>query len=402
MTDAERYTTIGSYFSSGERADREQAIEAYEALLAIDSLNPTAINNLARQLTERREWARSESLLRRALSAGIVRATILSNLGNAQVLQGKFAAADSTTALALREFPSNSIVRTFELFVLTGRKQYDSLDKRAARLLANDPDPANRAMAAFYLRELAFVGGRGQEGLRLAENAFAIDEARGNPTPILTRPLDSAFAEIHHMAQPARAVQRLDAARARPEVRSLRVDDRRYFDIAITYAQAGRPDRARAVLAEYQAAAAADTAYRRRTTPYHHQVLGEIALAERRPADAIRELRLADRLPDGPRDVCVSCTLEPLARAFDAAGMADSAVATYERYVRTPSSFVWPDTHGLARAHRRLGELYDSRGNVARARQNYAKFVDLWKNADPVLQPAVARARERLAALGSR
>jgi tetratricopeptide (TPR) repeat protein len=402
MTDVERYTTIGSYFSFGAHADRKLAIDAYEALLEIDSLNATALNNVSRQLNERREHAKAERLLRRAIAAGIVRATILNNLGNAQLLQHKFAAAESTIVLARRELPANASVRMFDVFVLTGKKQYDSLEKHAAQMATNDPDPANRAGAAFWLREIAFVRGRGREGLRLAENAFALEEARGNPTPVLTRPIDSAWAEIHHLEQPARAVERLDAARLRPEVRSLRVNDRRYFDIAILYAQAGRPDRARTVLGEYQAAANADTAYRRRTEAIHHQALGELALAERRPADAIREFRLGDRLPDGPRDVCSACTLEPLARAFDAAGMADSAIATYERYAATPSGFVWPDTHGLARAHRRLGELYDAKGNVARARSHYARFVDLWKNADPVLQPQVARARERLAALGRR
>ena len=46
-----------------------------------------------------------------------------------------------------------------------------------------------------------------------------------------------------------------------------------------------------------------------------------------------------------------------------------------------------------------LGELYEARGNVAQARAYYAKFVDLWNDADPVLQPAVRDIRNRLARL---
>ncbi len=399
MTDVERYTTIGSYYSVGKGTDRKLAIEAYEALLRIDSLNPTAINNLGRQLTERREYARVVALFEPAIASGMARATIYSNLNNALLLQGKFAAADSATARAMQAFPENAGIRMLDIYTLTARKSYDSLGKRAAQMAANDPDPANRVNAAFWLREVAFVKGRGAEGIRLAEAAAAAEDARGNVTPILLRPLDSAWAEVWHLEQPARAVERLDATLARPDVRSLPLEDKRYLDIVVLYSQAGRPDLARAVLASWESAAR-DTAYRRRLTPGRHLAVGELALAEGRHADAIREFRLYDRLPDGPRDVCLGCSLEPLGRAFDAAGMADSTIGTYRRYVATPSSFVWPDSYALARAHERLGELYDAKGNRRMAVQHYTAFVELWKNADAVLQPRVAKARARLAVLG--
>ena len=48
---------------------------------------------------------------------------------------------------------------------------------------------------------------------------------------------------------------------------------------------------------------------------------------------------------------------------------------------------------------RRLGELYAARGDVSKAYANYAAFVDLWKNADPELQPKVAEVRARIARL---
>ena len=399
MTDVERYTTIGSYHAFGEHLDRKLAIEAYEALLEIDSLNPTAVNNLARQLIERREYARAESIMRRAIAAGNARATIYSNLGNVLLLQGRFAAADSVTEVAARQFPNNAGVRMFEIFVLSGRKALDSLEKRAAVMAANDPDQANRANAALYLMEVALVRGRGDEALRRAATLNALEEARGNPTPFPLRARDSASAEIWHLEQPGRAVQRLDAAWSRADALSLPLDQRRYFDYAILYSHAGRPDRARAVLAELDRAAASDSAYRRRNATAFHFTRSELAIAERRGADAVREIRLADRRPDGPADSCVACTLEPLARAFDVAGMPDSAIAAYARYVKTPSAFLFPDTYGLARAHNRLGELYEAKGDRARAAQHYAAFVEVWKNADPVLQPRVARARARLAAL---
>ena len=50
----------------------------------------------------------------------------------------------------------------------------------------------------------------------------------------------------------------------------------------------------------------------------------------------------------------------------------------------------------LGPAHKRLGELYEARGDTKRAAEHYAAFVELWKRADPELQPKVAEARMRL------
>jgi tetratricopeptide (TPR) repeat protein len=396
MTDVERYLTEGSYYSSGSHADRGLSAKAYEALLRIDSLNGTAINNMARVLETRREYARAEQLLRRGIASRNVRATMYANFVSVLALQGKIAEADSAYAEARRAFPSNSLLRTLPPITLIALKSYDSAEKVAAHIIANDPEPSNRVAAAFSFREIAFVKGRGTEGLRRSESLNSMEDARGNPVSAVQRPIDSAWAEIWHLGEPGRAVQRLDAALARPDVRAIPITDRRLDDFAVLYAQAGRPDRARAVMATWEREAT-DTAYRRRSVPGTHIVRGAIAIAERRYAEAVREIRLSDALPDGPRNSCIACTLAPLARAFDAAGMADSAIAAYERYVNVISPFEWPDTYELAPAHERLGQLYEAKGNRRLANQHYAKFIELWKDAEPVLQPRVAKARARMA-----
>ena len=44
----------------------------------------------------------------------------------------------------------------------------------------------------------------------------------------------------------------------------------------------------------------------------------------------------------------------------------------------------------------RLGQLYETVGNNEKAAENYRAFIDLWKNADPELQPRVTAARAKL------
>jgi hypothetical protein len=45
---------------------------------------------------------------------------------------------------------------------------------------------------------------------------------------------------------------------------------------------------------------------------------------------------------------------------------------------------------------KRLSELYEARGDAVRAVSHYARFVNLWKRADPDLQQKVAEVRARM------
>jgi hypothetical protein len=73
----------------------------------------------------------------------------------------------------------------------------------------------------------------------------------------------------------------------------------------------------------------------------------------------------------------------------------------YEQYLHASSiDRLANDALMLPVAQRRLGELYEARGDRARAALHYAAFIDLWKGADPDLQPQVADVRQRVARLG--
>ncbi|MCH6548041.1 MAG: hypothetical protein IH798_06300, partial [Gemmatimonadetes bacterium] len=53
----------------------------------------------------------------------------------------------------------------------------------------------------------------------------------------------------------------------------------------------------------------------------------------------------------------------------------------------------------LPAAYQRLGELHEERGNREKAVEYYNRFVELWENADPELQPVVEDVRGRIARL---
>ena len=96
------------------------------------------------------------------------------------------------------------------------------------------------------------------------------------------------------------------------------------------------------------------------------------------------------------------CGLFLLGRAYEKAGQPDSALAVYERAVTTPGYLrAFEEDATLGPTYRRLAELYEERGQLDKARDYYGRFVDLWKDADPDLQPIVRDVKQRLARLSA-
>ncbi|MFI5235210.1 MAG: tetratricopeptide repeat protein, partial [Gemmatimonadales bacterium] len=167
-----------------------------------------------------------------------------------------------------------------------------------------------------------------------------------------------------------------------------------YTDVATLYARAGDPARARQLLARFQQE---DPEFFRSVTAQSDltSARGEIALAEGNTAAALQEFRDARPLIGNGALLCTGCIAFDLSRAFDRAGQTDSAIAAFERYLATPA-ILRTDGRDLAAVRKRLGELYDQKNDRPKAIEQYAAFVDQWKNADADLQPVVTSVRKRL------
>jgi tetratricopeptide (TPR) repeat protein len=87
------------------------------------------------------------------------------------------------------------------------------------------------------------------------------------------------------------------------------------------------------------------------------------------------------------------------AAALRRAGNTRDALATLEGWKGADLFIV--DAMYLAPALYRAASIYEKRGNRSKAIAAYRGFIDLWKDADPELQPFVSNARERLKTMGS-
>jgi eukaryotic-like serine/threonine-protein kinase len=392
----ERDAVTARYYSLGPGHDTQKAIAAYESILRRGDSIPPVLANLGEQYRRIREYAKAESLnmASRRLSP-VPNGTSLGNIIEMQLNQGKIDSAAANVERLRAISQSYGISRDF--VVRFARADYSGLHRMLDSL--NRPDAPRRArqLAGGGVSALALLEGRVADFRRLGGGIGIIRDENAVDNGIYSGALELVVRGPTPGAKAA-----LDAAVEAVPFRDIPLADRPYLLAARVLAFAGSPDKAQAMLTRFRTEVT-DTALRRWREPEVHNVLGEIALAAGTPAEAITEFRRGDVTADGkPASECPICLPWNLARAFDAAGKADSAAAMYEAYVTTP---YWErylpeyDPMRLPAAHERLGQLYESLGKPDKAAEHYRAFIALWKNADPDLQPRVADAKRRLAKL---
>jgi tetratricopeptide (TPR) repeat protein len=395
-TDLERLFTLGTYWNSERHFDRAKAINAYETLVQRYPSEYGPWLNLANLYRSRRDFVRADSAYRRSEALYTNNNFALFNPIDMLLGMGDIPAARERLAHARQMLPNNPRIVMAEGRILYAERKYDSSYAKFAEMRQSRSD-LSRGLAFGYLSLIDPMLGRLATAHRTLAEFRAAEAARGRPAP-LEDALNSAHIDSWYLGQSARALKTLDSALARTPLASLPERSRPYVQVIELFSTLGRTDRARAILGQLDEAHARDTTAKRLNAPQRHEALAWIALGEKRPLDAVSEFRKADSLPDGPRWTCVGCIQAFVARAFDAANLPDSALTAYSAYVDAPPDFglMFVNNVNLGPALKRLGELYEAKGDREKAVRYYQRFIELWKAADPVLQPHVTEVRRRL------
>lgn len=215
-------------------------------------------------------------------------ANTLDALADVQAEQGHRDAARRTAAVLRERFPKATLTPFPLVGDLYDRNQVDSLALVLSRIEESGA-PGQVIRAKDWLANLAILRGRLGEWSGLQR---AVDQAVGaqsDAASILEDSLYSWWFDILLRRAPARAVTRMDAEVSRASLRG--EGSSAYYATAWTYAMAGRPDRARAILGWFRAQTS-DSLKRDRSEQLRHLALGEIALAEHRAAGVSRTSRL--------------------------------------------------------------------------------------------------------------
>jgi tetratricopeptide (TPR) repeat protein len=133
---------------------------------------------------------------------------------------------------------------------------------------------------------------------------------------------------------------------------------------------------------------------------YYYNLVGNIEIKRGNYSKAIEYLNKAISFlayQCSPDTDAHALFYEPLARAYFKSGNLVKAQEQCEKITQlTTGRLHYGDIY--AKAYYMLGKIAGQQGDKARARENYQKFLDLWKDADPGL-PEVEEARKRLAGL---
>jgi len=396
LPEIERYLAMGRYYEYYDRADDDgrQAIAAYRAVLELDPDNVIALNDLSRVLTEGRRYQEAETLAVRAMGLGS-RIGPFINAALAQMGQGRYDEAQATLDTFARIAPHNPLILAVSFTVQGSRGDYVAAERQLRQLRAEQRESAVwQAASSAGLAWLDEVRGRLAQAARDLDDFMAVSEQRGVASSYVVGAIRRGLLDLRYRQRPLAAVRTVEAALGRHSLSSIPTLNRPYTALAAFYAEAGRPEAARRLLAEYERLVPERS---RRGRPGQLAAAAAIALAEGRVQDAIAGYRAWTERAENPTD-----GLFELATAYERARQADSALAVYDRSVTTPGSraplvlFDPVDARALAATLRRLGELYAARGDHAKAREYYGRFVELWKEADAELQPSVADARAAL------
>ncbi|MGH7476437.1 MAG: BTAD domain-containing putative transcriptional regulator [Longimicrobiales bacterium] len=317
----------------------------------------------------------------------------------ARVLYSLDRAEEAWTVLdeALRQFPANSWTRSARAH--RSAVEGDLTEAHALALGIESPPDVR-----FGLRTAALFDA--VQG-RVAEAATHLRELRSELLD--AQLIGAAFGATAALAQlrliagdTVAAVKEIDDFLAGQPADSVAAWGQPALLLARFFARANRPQRASEFLAAYEDALPPALASH---DPWLlRQARAALALATRDPQRAIDELRSGH--PYLPRNEWFEEPLLPLdsrpelARAFEQAGQADSAIVVYVRYLDTRALFrAEVDAFELAGVYDRLAALHEARRDFARAAGYHRALARLWHAADPPLRQRADAAMRRAATL---
>jgi tetratricopeptide (TPR) repeat protein len=375
--------------------NRDQQIAAYRNVLDLYPDDTYALNNLGVIYTQLRDFPRAADLYGQALAVDPTLRMYYSNLSGSLSRQKLWDSAAVIAELFQERFPTNPEVKMAFIFNAAYRKQYDSAQALIPGLLADQRGTVFWEAIAFeWWGHLDALQGHLEAARDRWDHAFELSMDRGVRGTYLLRMSRRAVVERLLLDDPAGAQRLLDDALALFPLEDLVPLDRPYPNLAFAYATCGNPEKARELLAEFEATPEADHA--EAAEHWAEGAQGVIALDEEQPEEALTAFR---RFDDGI--ACPTCAYPWLAKAYEQLGQEDSVRVNLERFVDLPSDAVWYDGGHLAPAYFRLGEIYEDRGEAEAAADYYRQFLSLWEKADPVFQPWIERARSAMEGLGN-
>jgi len=427
LSDAERYQIQGDFYSNSEKT-YDRAIEAFHNLLTLYPDNTMASHNLGNLYGDLEDWDQSiknYDISVRNKSEFIPTYTLLAEKYRAKEL---YAEARKVLEDYIRNFSDNAQIRQALADIHIDRGELDQAKAEIDKAFLLDPNDYINLMSKgdiyIYKGDLARAEEEYQKLLQMKE---PMAHAWGLNRLAYIWLLRGEYEKAKNACKQGVGLSEMVGqdswiARFANGLEYVCLGSRD-FEEALKYCQIAWESGEKAEYQEGQklalyvrtrvfiATKAMDKAQRtaaelkemidkglfKKAIRYHHHLMGLLELEKKRYPQAIKYFESAVALESfGPRSKNADF-LDSLALAHYQAGNLDKAAEIYGRIAALMTGRLgYGDV--FARSFYMLGKIYEQKGEKARAIENYQKFLDLWKNADPGL-PEPEDAGTRLAKL---
>jgi len=388
LTERERLHTEATYYTQVTQDD-QAAITTYERLLELDPNDDWALNNIGVVYSTLGDYALAEQYYERANVVDSSGVLSFRNAARMEISQGKLDEAQASLDGIYEMFPRDEVSAGLRVFLETVRGDYEAATAAANRFSELGTDPRVEMERTSFLSAIAATQGRLAEAEELALESARHHEASGRAQPMLAMAQSLAWVDLNVREDTARARERLEFMMASDGFSSLDPLTRNYGPVITLLSHTGSRSEVAEKIAEMEAEVPEE--YRQDMEDDYLTWEGILLAREGRLEEAI------DTLERREISGCELCRYMPVAKFYDRAGKRDSAIVLYEGYVNSHvASRLWWDEDSLGPALERLGQLHDEQGDLENAALYYARFVELWADADAELQPRVEVARARL------
>lgn len=393
LTERERLLA-GAYYHSHVSGDAHAAVAAYRTMLQTWPDDHVALNNIATVYSLLGQHEQAVLSLQHRLAIDSTATSPYVNLiGQLTVLE-RWDDLDLVIERARARFERAPNIETAIASTALAREDYAAVREAILELRSAAVSAAGaRAIADGFDAALHATTGSATEAERLFNEFGRAEERRGVSGGDWRGVLMAASIDLAMRRDPERAIERLDRAQRELPLDALPPLDRPYLFLATTFARAGEPARARAMITAWENAAPPSL----RGIDRYEEIDARawLRLSEGDVEGALNGVRQLDDIA-----WCTLCRNLLRASAFDAASRPDSAIAAYERVIATYRGYeAVLAAIEIAGVHERLAELYEATGDRDNAIRHAARFTELWQNADADLQPRVRAKRDLIARL---
>ncbi len=427
VTDRERYRIEGDYYRRATET-LDKAIEAFEKLLELYPDDWIGNNSMGLIYNNIEEWEKAQKYYEVNVSNRVEALHSYVNLAMVYEDQGQYDQAKEVYEIYIDEMGDNARIRRGLAWNYVAQGEYDlalaELEKGAALSPGNyqiivdkgevwlikgdldkaeeeyqklmiDNEPIARVLNLAHICGLYVYQGRYREAIRQLE--LGMEMAKRIGETVRARSIRDYLAYVYWRAGDYAKALDLEEEIIAEAIGEENFNRRRtaLFHKGLMLAEMNRLDETKKAAEEIKSMVA--KGMNQKLIRDYYYLLGKIEQKRGNYALAIGHFQKNLDLYPYVQGFWRPMLADPLAEAYYQSGDPDKALSAYEEI----SAMVWVNYYFgdiYAKSFYMLGIIWEQKGDTNKAIENYTKFLDLWKNADPGL-PEVEDAKNRLAEL---